>query len=151
MAIFSGLANIGRDVEVRYTQSGKAVANLALAFNYGNKGDDGNRPTQWVEASMWEARAEALAPYLLRGTKVFVVISDLHIETYEGKNGQGSKLVGRLIDIEFASKPQSGDGEGQQRGQQQGQQRSQQRPQQKPRNQAKSNTSFDDMDDDIPF
>jgi single-strand DNA-binding protein len=40
------------------------VANVSLAFTYGKKGDDGKRPTQWVDASLWGQRAESLAPYI---------------------------------------------------------------------------------------
>ena len=56
-----GLARIGRDVELRTTQSGETVAGLSLAFSFGKKGADGKRPTQWVDASLWGKRAEALA------------------------------------------------------------------------------------------
>jgi single-strand DNA-binding protein len=175
MAQLIGIANLGRDAEVRYTPSGQAVMNLALAFNYGKKGDDGNRPTQWVDAALWGQRAESLGQYMTRGQKVYVVIDDIHIETYEGQNGQGHKLVGNISTIEFAGAPRGQDDGGdhqqtqrqpQQRqgGQQQRQaqgnhgQRSappQQRQQQAPRQQQPQTNSgdsgFSDMDDDIPF
>ena len=61
------LGRIGRDVELRYTPSGDAVCNIALAVDYGRKGQDGKRPTQWYEVSLWGKRAEALQPYLLKG------------------------------------------------------------------------------------
>ena len=63
----NGLARIGKDAEVRFTPSGAAVANVSLAFTYGKKGDDGKRPTQWVDASLWGQRAESLAPYIKKG------------------------------------------------------------------------------------
>ena len=55
-----GLARLGRDAELRTTQSGEKVASLSLAFNWGMKGQDGNRPTQWVDGSLWGKRAEVL-------------------------------------------------------------------------------------------
>ncbi|SPA44646.1 single-stranded DNA-binding protein [Cupriavidus taiwanensis] len=97
-----GLARIGKDAELRHTNGGEAVANLALAFNYGRKGDDGRLPTQWVDATLWGKRAEALAPYLTKGTQVFVTIGDAHIETYESATRTGSKLVGRVTEIDLA-------------------------------------------------
>lgn len=141
MAQMFGLARIGRDVELRYTQEQQAVVNLSLAFNYGRKGSDGKRPTQWVDASLWGKLAEALQPYLTRGTAVSVTLDDVHIETFQGRNGDGHKLVGRVSAIELA-----GGGEGQ-RQQQQPPARQQQRP---PQN---NSGGFDDMDDDqnIPF
>lgn len=97
-----GLARIGRDVEPRFLPNGKQVINLALAFNYFIKGE---KHTQWIDASLWEPR-EALVPYLQKGGQVSVVVDDVHIETYEGKNGTGSKLVGRVSSIELAGSPQ---------------------------------------------
>ena len=105
-----GLARIGRDAEIRHTPSGDAVCNLSLAFSYGQKGSDGNRPTQWVDASFWGKRAEALAQYLTKGSLIAVTLDDVHIETYEGKNGPGQKLVGRVIDIELAGGKQAQSG-----------------------------------------
>lgn len=105
-----GLARLGRDAELRRTQSGDAVCTLSLAFNYGRKAADGTKPTQWVEGSLWGKQAEALEQYLLKGKLVCVTIDEPHIETFEGRNGPGHKLTGRISSIEFA-----GGGEGQQR------------------------------------
>lgn len=97
-----GLARIGRDVELRRTGSGDAVVSLSLAFTYGRKGEDGKRPTQWVDAALWGKRAEALAPYLLKGGLVAVTLEEVHIETYQSANGPGHKLAGKVLDIELA-------------------------------------------------
>jgi len=97
-----GLARLGRDAELRRIPGGDAVINLSLAFSYGKKSDDGKRATQWVEASLFGKRAEALAPYLLKGGLVVAYLDDVHIETYQGKHGEGHKLVGRINEIELA-------------------------------------------------
>lgn len=137
-----GQARIGRDAVLRYTQEGKAVAGVALAFEYGQKGQDGKRPTQWVEASIWGQRAESLAPHLLKGTRLTVTVSDAHIETYTHNNEQRTKLVGVISAIEFAGSPQ------------QGQQQAQQRPaapsQQQQAAQRAPATNLADLDDDLP-
>lgn len=100
MANIQGLFRIGRDAELRYTPGGDAVINLALAYNYGKKADN---TSQWVDASLWGKRAESLAGYLVKGQQVFAVISDPHIETFQKRDGgEGYKLVGRVMDIEFA-------------------------------------------------
>lgn len=99
--ILTALARLGRDPELRYTASGDAVLNLALAINYGKK-VDGKRPTQWIDAAVFGKRAENLAPYLSKGALVYVAIDEPHIETYQGKNGPGAKLVGRVSSLEFA-------------------------------------------------
>lgn len=114
-----GLARLGRDAEIRTTQSGEKVASLSLAFNWGMKGQDGNRPTQWVDGSLWGKRAEALIDYLVKGQQVVVTIDDPHIEEYQGRNGPGVKLAGRVSQIELAGSRQ----DSQQQPQQQQQQR----------------------------
>ena len=133
-----GLARLGRDAEIRTTSNGEQVATLALAFSYGRKGSDGKRPTQWVDGVLWGKRAEALAPYLLKGGLVSVSLEDVHVETFEGKNGPGHKLAARVVDVELA-----GGGE---------------RtaapapaPRPTPRPPASASSGFDDMDSDIPF
>lgn len=97
-----GLARIGRDAELRKTQSGESVLSLSLAFSYGRKGDDGRRPTQWVDATMWGKRAEALAPYLQKGGLVSVTLEEVHIEVYQSKGAEGHKLAGRISGLELA-------------------------------------------------
>ena len=142
-----GLARIGRDVEIRYTQGGDAVASISLAFSYGRKGDDGKRPTQWVDANLWGKRAEALAPYLKKGGLVSVSLEDVHTEVYQGKNGEATKLVARVVDLELAgSSERQQTAPAAQAPARQQQQRQAQRPAPAPQG-----SGFSDMDDDIPF
>lgn len=172
--IITGICRIGRDCELRRTPNGDAVTNLSLAFSYGQKDQQtGNKPTMWIEGSLWGKRAEALAPYLLKGTQVSIVAEEPHIETYEGKNGPGHKLVARIMNIDFAGPPpdRQGDG-GQRQAPQQGQQRQapqqaggyqnqpqgrgpalqqRQAPQQGGGQQAQPGSGFEGMDDDIPW
>ena len=135
-----GLARLGRDAEIRTTSQGESVATLALAFSYGRKVSDGNRPTQWVDAALWGKRAEALAPYLLKGGLVSVLLEDVHIETYQGKNGEASKLVGRVVDVELA-------GGGARAASPAPAPRAAPRPAPAPA----AGSGFDDMTDDVPF
>ena len=148
--ILTALARLGRDAELRFTPKGDAVCELALAVNYGRKGDDGNRPTQWISASLWGQRAEALAPHLSKGKLLYVVIEEPHIETYEGKNGAGSKMVGRIVSLEFAGGGQQQEGQPRQQAPQQRQQPAQQ-PAPRPQQGQPAGGGFSDFDDDIPF
>ena len=145
-----GLARLGRDAEVRYTPGGEAVANLSPAVPYGKKDGEGNRPTQWVDASLWGKQAEALAPYLLKGSVHCFTLSDIHIETYpKNGGGEGTKLVARVDGVELGPRVGGNDNSSTQGGQQLrqaapgggGGQRRQQAP----------SNGFEDMDDDIPF
>lgn len=101
--ILTGLARLGRDGVLRFLPDGTPVLNLALAYNWGEKDAGGKRATQWIDAALWGKRAEALAPHLTKGVAIDVVIEDVHIEMYESTGGgAAAKLVGRLINLEFA-------------------------------------------------
>jgi len=135
----NGLARIGRDVELRHTPNGEAVANLSLAFTYGKRGADGKRPTQWVEAALWGKRAESLAPYLLKGQQVVAYLEDLSVQTFRKQDGtDGIKLAARVGDLELIA----GQGEAQQQAP---------APTRAPAPRPAAPSGFDDMDDDIPF
>jgi len=137
-----GVARIGRDVEIRHTAQGEAVASLSLAFSYGRKGQDGKQPTQWVDAALWGKRAEALAPYLAKGHQIGVTLEDVHIETYQGKNGEGHKLVARVLDVQLI---------GGQAAVAASAATARPAPAAKAAQPALAGSGFDDMDDDIPF
>lgn len=138
-----GLARIGKDAEVRFTPGGTSVANVTLAFTYGKKGDDGKRPTQWVDASIWGQRAEPMAPYLTKGKQIVAYLEDVHIQTYTKNDGTtNSKMVARLADFEFVSE---GSSDGQRAAPAQRQAPAPRQPQ------TPQGSGFDDMDDDIPF
>jgi len=100
----SEFGRIGRDAELRYTPSGDAVCGIPVAVDYGRKGQDGKKPTQWYEVTLWGKQAEALAPYLLKGKQVFFTGTDLHVESFSKSDGsQGTKLACRAGEIKFAS------------------------------------------------
>ena len=102
MANLSGVFRVGRDAEVRNTANGEAVCNLSLAYNHGRKGEDGSRPTQWLDASLWGKRATALAEYLVKGQMVYAVINDPHMEEFKKNDGtRGIKMAGSVGEIEL--------------------------------------------------
>jgi single-strand DNA-binding protein len=148
MAQLTGLFTLGRDAEIRVTGTGTTVVNLAVAYNYGRKGDDGKKPSQWVRAAMFGKQAEALAPHLTKGKQVSLVIRDLHIATFQKQDGStGTSLEGVADFDDFA------------RGNPQGNQAPPAPPPSRPPAPAPrapavshgASSGFDDMDDDIPF
>jgi single-strand DNA-binding protein len=135
----SGVARLGRDAEVRYTQQQEPVASLALAFDF-MRGKE--KQTQWVEASLWGKRAESLQQYLSKGEQFYFLLEAPHIETYHGKNGEGYKMAARVIDIRFVGKKDEATG----------QHASQSKQPDPPRRQASPPPQPPaDIDDDIPF
>lgn len=150
MPQLTDVGRVGRDAELRFTPNGDPLINLALACDYGRKGQDGKKPTQWVDLTIWGKQAEALTPYLVKGQQVQFIGDDAHIEIFKRSDGtEGSKLVARAIVVKLVgSAPQS---QGQQQSQPQRQQapRQQQNARQQPQQQAP--TDYDSFDDDIPF
>ena len=99
-----GCGRITKDIEIRYTQSGKAVAGFSLAINegYGEK-----KRTEYVDCVAWEKLAENLAQYQSKGSLV-LVMGRLQKRSYEAQDGS-NRYVTEVVaqDIEFmGSKPQ---------------------------------------------
>lgn len=153
MPTLTDVGRIGRDAELRYTPNGDPVCNIAIACEYGRKGNDGKRPTQWVDATLWGKQTEAMAQYLVKGQQVHFTIDDAHVETYtKSDHSQGVKLTGRVIIIKFAGGPPSQSQGNQPVQQPRQQQRTQQRPAAQQQNQQGTNgPDYDSFDDDIPF
>lgn len=139
----SEFGRIGRDAELRYTQSGDPVCSIPVAVDYGRKGQDGKKPTQWYEVTLWGKQAEGLAEYLTKGKQVFFTGTDLRVETFQKGDGtQGVKLVCRCSEIKFASDGQS---------QQQAAPRQQPQQQRQQPQRSQQAAPPDDFDDSIPF
>lgn len=145
--MFSEFGRVGRYVTLRYTPNGTAVAEIALAYEYGRKDQQsGKRPTQWIEVTMWGKTAEALSQYLTKGKQVFIEAKDVHIQTYDKNDGtQGFKLAAEFVGIKFAY-----DGQGQQQSQAPAQQQQRPAQHQQHSHDQNHNHAFDD-DQSIPF
>lgn len=148
--MLSEIGRIGRDAELRHLPNGTPVCNIALAYNYGRKGEDGQRPTQWIEIAVWGNQATGLQPYLTKGKQIKVDVRDVRVDQYQHRDGHMvPKLVGDLAGIKFVS-----DGSGSQN-QNQATQQQYQQPQ--PRNAsqpqpAQQQPVYDDFgDSEIPF
>ena len=68
------IGNLGKDPEVRYTGTGKAVCTLSLATNrvYKDAKSEKCEETEWHRVIVWEASAEACGAHLSKGDKVCV-------------------------------------------------------------------------------
>lgn len=152
MAKLIGLMRVGRDAEVKTLPGGEKVANLSLAYNYGRADAEGKRPTQWVDAALWGKRAEALEPFLKKGTMHEFTVHDIHMEPYTDKDGyQAFKMTGNVIDVELGPKQgasQGGHPEGSAPAR-----RPADQPKPRPASQPQStSSSYDEFDDsDVPF
>lgn len=78
------IGHLGQDPEVRYTQSGKAVATISLATSerWGE-----NEQTEWHRVVLWERLAEVAGEYLKKGSLVFVS-GRVTYRTWQDPDGQ---------------------------------------------------------------
>lgn len=145
MAHMTGVFRLGRDAEFRSTTGGTSALSLALAYNYGRAENGGKRPSQWIDATLWGRRAETLGDYLKKGAQISALLSDVHIRTYQKKDGtDGFSLSATVQDIEFCGGGNGG-------------QTTQRREPANTQTQTRSSQAdpaggeFDDFSDDIPF
>ena len=82
------VGNLGADPEIRYTQSGTAVASFRVATTERWKGQDGQmqEQTEWHSCNAWGKLAEICGKYLQRGSKVYVEGS-INTRKWQDKTG----------------------------------------------------------------
>jgi len=87
------LGNLTRDVEVRYLQSGTAVADIGMAVNDRRKGQNGEwiEETTFVDVTLWGRTAEVAGEYLGKGSPILVE-GRLKYDTWEKDGQKRSKL-----------------------------------------------------------
>ena len=82
------VGNLGKDPELRYTQTGSAVANFSLATSEQWNDRDGKRQerTEWHNIVVWGKQAEHCGQYLSKGRQVFIEGS-IRTRSYDDKSG----------------------------------------------------------------
>ena len=86
------IGNLGKDPEIRYTGTGKAVANFSIAINESWKDADGQtqEKVEWVNVVAWEKLAEIIQQYVKKGSKVYIE-GKMQTRSYDDKNHPGEK------------------------------------------------------------
>lgn len=64
------IGRLTRDIELRYTQNGKAVANGSIAVNRAFKNQEGNYDADFINLVMFGKTAEIMANYVKKGQQV---------------------------------------------------------------------------------
>ena len=81
------VGNLGRDPEVRYTQSGNAVCNINLAVTERVKDGEGWKDaTEWFRVVTFGKTAENAGQYLQKGRQIYVE-GRLRTSKYKDKEG----------------------------------------------------------------
>jgi single-strand DNA-binding protein len=84
------IGRLGREPEVRYTQEGKCIANLAVATSesYKDKATGETRQeTEWHRVALFGRTGEVAARYLKKGSLVFIE-GRIHTHRWQNQAGQ---------------------------------------------------------------
>jgi single-strand DNA-binding protein len=115
------IGNLGRDPEIRYTQSGTAVANFSIAVGERvKKNGEWQDHTEWMNVVCFGKTAENAGEYLNKGSQVYVE-GRLQTRKWQDKDGNDRTTTEVLVnDLRFlgGKKPEGGQssGSGQSRG-----------------------------------
>ncbi len=113
------IGNLGRDPEMRYTQSGTAVATLNIATSDRRKDKEGQMQelTEWHRVIAWEKLAEICGTYLHKGSKVYIE-GRLQTRKWQDQNGNDkftTEIIARemkMLDSKGSADSGSGYGSG---------------------------------------
>lgn len=151
--MLNSVSLVGRltdDPNLRYTSTGKAVANFRLAIQRPFKNQNGDYEADFINCVVWNKQAENLAQYMNKGSTI-AVSGSLQSRSYENQNGQKVYVTEVLVNnVSFIqSKKNNNQNNGYQNNQnvwpEQG---SQLQDQQKNGGQLEP---YDISDDDLPF
>jgi single-strand DNA-binding protein len=82
------IGNVGRDPEIRYTQSGEPIANFTLATNevWNDKSGQKQERTEWHRVEVFGKTAQVVRDYVTKGRPVYIEGS-VRYEEWTDKDG----------------------------------------------------------------
>lgn len=100
------VGNLTRDPEVRYLQSGQAVAEMRLAVTsrYKTQSGEDKEDTVYVDVNVWGRTAENCAQYLSKGSPALVE-GRLKLDQWEKDGKKNSKLFVVADRVQFIGAP----------------------------------------------
>src|SRR5690606_38411480 len=113
MVMLNKVVLIGRltkDPDLRYTQSGIAVARFTLAVDRGFKNQDGEKQADFIPITVWRGVAESCVKYLSKG-RLVAVVGRIQTGSYD-KDGQRHYTTEVVADevrfLEWGNKQEQG-------------------------------------------
>ena len=98
------IGNVGRDPELRYTQSGVAVCSFSVAVTErwnDRQSNEKREKTNWYRVSAWRQLAEITNQYVHKGMQIMVV-GNVEARGYTNNNGEpAASLELTARDIQF--------------------------------------------------
>jgi len=92
------VGNLGKDPEVRFTNTGSAVANFSIATSEVWNDREGKRQerTEWHNIVVWGKQGETCGQYLSKGRQVYVEGS-IRTRSYDDKTTGAKRYVTEII------------------------------------------------------
>ena len=107
------IGNLTRDPELKYLESGTAVANFSIAINesYTDKNSGEKKESVcFVEVEAWGRHGEVVNEYLSKGSRIFIE-GTLKFEQWEEQGGaKRSRHKIRLMQMRFLDKKEDSGG-----------------------------------------
>lgn len=108
------VGRLGKDVELRHTNSGAAVASFSIATSerYTDKSGEKQEKTEWHNVVLWSKLAEIANSYLSKGSLVYIEgrLQTRSWDDKEGKKRYTTEVVGNIMQM-LDRKGESGDGQ----------------------------------------
>jgi len=138
---------ITKELEPKYLGNGTAVLNFTIAVDRNFKNRDGERETDFINASAFGKRAETIAQYFNKGEGI-IVSGNIQTRTYEDNDGKTVFVTDVQVDsFDFPLQNRNQKQNNNQRPKKQ--QPKKQQPQQN--DPFESNGEVIDISDDLPF
>lgn len=83
------LGRIGKDLELRYTNSGTAVASTSMATSKKIKGE---QITQWHRLIFWGTQAETVTQYVKKGDQL-AIEGEIEYRSYQDRDGNNRDIT----------------------------------------------------------
>lgn len=98
------IGRLGKDVEIRYTSSGTAVASMTIATSekFKNKqSGEWEEKTEWHRVTLWGKLAEIAGQYLAKGSMVFIEgrLTTRKWQDKEGNDRYTTEIVGTSMQM----------------------------------------------------
>lgn len=92
------VGNVGKDPEVRYSQSGTPVANFSLATNerFKDRNDEWQEWTEWHNIVAFQRLAEIVGEFVSKGSKVYVE-GKLHTSSWDDRHSGERKYRTEIV------------------------------------------------------
>ncbi|NHI48060.1 single-stranded DNA-binding protein [Clostridium botulinum] len=101
-----GIGNLTKDIDLKFTEGGTAVANFTIAIRRNFK-NNGQYESDFINCVAFNKTAEILGKYTHKGSKIGIA-GRIQTRNYENKEGQKVYITELVVDeVEFLEKAQN--------------------------------------------